>query len=74
MLKYPRVTSDIDLALDGKKGIALEVLAGALHAVHDVTKSHSEALVRIGNARVHASSTKQKMISRSFFEAELNML
>ena len=74
VLKYLRGTPDIGLVLDGREGIALEVFADASHAVHDDAKGHSGAITRIGNASVHASSTKQKVMSRSSFEAELNSL
>jgi len=74
VLKYLRGTADIGLVLDGREGIAVEVYADASHAVHDDAKGHSGAVARVGKATVYASSTKQKVMSRSSFEAELNSL
>ena len=46
----------------------------ASHAVHKDPKGHNGAVARIGIAGVYASSTKQKVISKSFLEAELNSI
>ena len=60
--------------MDGREGIALEVIEDASQAVHDGAKGHGEAIARISNASVYVSSTKQKAMSKSSFEAELNSL
>ena len=49
-------------------------MQGVSHAVHDGAKGHSGAIACTGNASVYASSTKQKMMSRASYEAELNGL
>ena len=64
----------IDLVFDDRHGIALEVFADESHAVHDDTKGNREAIALISTASVHISSIKQKVMSRSSFEAELNGL
>ena len=45
------------------------MFADALHAKHDDDTSHSGGIVRISNVSVYASSTEQKVISRTSFEA-----
>ena len=60
--------------MDGRDGIDFEVYADASHAVHADAKGHSGSIKRIGRATVYASSTTQKVISRSSFESELNTL
>ena len=42
----------------------------SLCALNDDSKGHSGALARIENASVYASSSKQKVMSRSSFEVE----
>ena len=62
VLKYYRGTQEIGLVLDGRHGVALYTLY----------KGHSGAVASVGNPSVYASSIKRKVMSRSFFEAELN--
>ena len=50
------------------------MFADASHAVHENAKGHNGAIARIGNANVYASSTKQKVMPKFSFEAELNGL
>ena len=50
------------------------MFANASYAVHEDAKGLSGAIARIGNASVYASSTKQKAMSRSSFETELDSL
>ena len=74
MLKYLRGTPEIGLVLDCRQGITLVALDDASHVVHDGAKGHSGAKAHIDNANVYASSTKQKVMPRSSFEAEPNSL
>ena len=49
LLKYLRVTQEIDLILDALQGETLKVFAVALHTVHDDAKGNSGAIPRICN-------------------------
>jgi len=74
VLKYLRDTKEMGHVLDGRDGIELQVFADASHAVHTDAKGQSGAVERLGKAAIYFSSTKQKVISRSSFESELNSL
>jgi hypothetical protein len=56
-------------AADGPK---LEAYVDASHATHADRKGHTGAIITLGRGAIYASSSKQKTISRSSFEAEVN--
>ena len=58
VLKYLHGTQVISLVLDGWQGTTLEVFADA--------KGHSRAIARQSKASMYASSTKQKVMPRSY--------
>ena len=56
----------------GEDGPKLEAYIDASHATHADRKGHTGAMITLGRGAIYASSTKQKTISRSSFEAEVN--
>ena len=72
VLKYLRGTPDIGLVLKSRELIALGAFVDVLHAVPNGAKVRGGAIARIDNACVYASSTSQKVLLRSSFEAKLH--
>lgn len=56
----------------GEGGPELRAYVDASHATHADLKGHSGTLISLGRGPIFASSTKQKTVARSSFEAEVN--
>ena len=55
----------------GADGVKLEAYIDASHATHADFKGHSGVVVTLGRGPIYVSSTKQKAMSKSSFEAEI---
>ena len=71
VMKYLRNTASLPLAMEAKNLYAVEWWADASFAVHPNMRSHTGCMMMLGAGAVYASSTKQKLNTRSSTEAEL---
>ena len=75
-LRYLYGTSDASLVLTMNEAIDekinMYVYIDASYGVHDDMKSHSGMIITLGEGAILSMSTKQKCISKSSTEAELN--
>jgi hypothetical protein len=73
VLQYLSGTKEIGIILDAKTDTPLELQAwvDASFAPHDDAKSHTGLIIALGSGPIFASSTKQKLVTKSSTEAEL---
>ena len=73
VMKYLNGTKDMGITLDASSDKPLELQAwiDASFAPHEDAKSHTGLIIALGNGPVFASSTKQKLVSKSSTELEL---
>ena len=70
-LEYLKKNTAMGLTLDIGEELQVQVYADASYGLHIDGKSHSGAVVRVGNGTVQTKSTKQKIVTKSTAEAEL---
>ena len=70
-LEYLKKNTAMGLTLDIGEELQVQVCADASYGLHSDGKSHSGAVVRVGNGTVQTKSTKQKIVTKSTAEAEL---
>ncbi len=75
LLKYINATKDYGIVLR-PNSLRLHVSCDASFNIHDDAKSHSGIIIQLGaeGGPIFAKSVKQKIVSRSSTEAELNAL
>ena len=73
VLRYLNATKDLGLKLGGDAAgyIGVQIFADAAYGVHADAKSHSGISVTIGRGAVLVGSKKQRIVTKSSFEAEL---
>jgi hypothetical protein len=71
LLRYIRGTAHKGIVLEPNKIINIEAYVDAAYGVHEDCKSHTGSVIGIGRGPIYASSTKQKIVTKSSFEAEL---
>jgi hypothetical protein len=71
VLKYLRGTVTMPLTLEASNLQVIKWWVDASYAVHDDMKSHTGGVMTMGNGVVYATSTRQKLNTRSSTEAEL---
>jgi hypothetical protein len=70
-VKYLRGTIDLPLVLKGNAEGDVLWWVDASHAVHPDMKGHTGATMSMGHGSIYASSTKQKLVTRSSTECEV---
>jgi len=70
-MKYLWNTVSLPLVMEAKNLYAVEWWVDALFAVHSNMRSHTGCVMMLGAGAVYASSTKQKLNTRSSTEAKL---
>lgn len=71
VIKYLNGSKNIVMKLSFDTGIFIQASIDASHGVHHDFKGHTGCTISIGGGTVFASSSKQKLNSKSSFEAEL---
>ena len=71
LLKYLNGTVDQVLVLQPTKDLSVKGYTYAAFESHDDGKSHTGLVVKVGGATVLCMSSKQKIVTRDFTEAEL---
>jgi hypothetical protein len=71
VLKYLRGSRDLVLTLTGSKDMIVFFYIDTSYAVHPDGKGHTGAVITVGKGAVYAKSSKQKLVAKSFTEAEL---
>ena len=69
---YLEMTRDRGIRLGATcKSVQIQVFVDAAHGVHHDGKSHSGIFISLGLGPIYAGSSKQKIITKSSFEAEV---
>jgi hypothetical protein len=71
VIKYLRATIDIPLTLEADHTHIMKWWVDASYAVHPDMKSHTGGVLSLGKGAVYATSTRQKINTKSSTEAEL---
>jgi len=71
VIKYLNGSKNIVMKLSFDTGIFVQASIDASHGVHHDFKGHTGCTISIGGGTVFASSSKQKLNSKSSFESEL---
>ncbi|MHA7927606.1 MAG: reverse transcriptase domain-containing protein, partial [Marinobacter sp.] len=71
VMKYLRGTIDLGLTLEVDKSHVVKWWADAAFAVHKDMRSHTGAVMSLGKGGAYATSTRQKINTKSSTEAEL---
>ena len=71
VLRYLNATRDLCLTIELDKQINVLAYIDCSHGVHANGRGHSGSVITLGKGAVHASSAKQKLVSKSSTETEL---
>lgn len=73
VLRYLKGTKELGISFKfkGKKGLDVRACADAAFGVHVDGKSHSGLVIAIGGGPIFVRSSKQKIVTKSSWEAEL---
>lgn len=71
VMKYLRGTLDLELTLEGNSLNSIKWWADGAFAVHPNMRSHTGGVMTLGKGAVYATSTIQKLYTKSSTEAEL---
>ena len=71
ILKYLNSTADLGMILEGDGAMRVVAYVDASYAVHSDYKSHTGAVIKLGQGTAATKSSKQKINSKSFTEAEI---
>ena len=71
LLRYLQGTKSLGIILEANKPVHLMAYVDASYAVHDNFKSQTGGIISLARGPVYASSSKQKLVSKSSTEAEL---
>jgi hypothetical protein len=71
VMKYLRATRDLPLTLEASKLNIIKWWVDASFAVHHDMRSHTGAIMTMGRGAMYATSSKQKLATRSSTEGEL---
>ncbi len=73
VMKYLNGSKDLGVTLDASsdKPLELQAWVDASFATHEDAKGHTGLIIALGNGPIFASSTKQKLVSKSSTESEL---
>ena len=70
-LEYLNRNTSLGLTLKIGEELAIHIYADASYGLHPDGKSHSGAVVKLGDGTVQVKSTKQKIVTKSTAESEL---
>jgi histone deacetylase 1/2 len=70
-MQYLNKEPELGLTLSTGADLDIHLFADASYGVHADGKSHSASVLKVGNSTILASSTKQKLVTKSTTEAEL---
>jgi hypothetical protein len=71
VMKYLRATIDLPLTLEADGSNIIKWWVDASYGVHHDMKSHTGGVMSLGKGAVYATSTRQKLVTKSSTEAEL---
>jgi hypothetical protein len=73
LMKYLQETKDLDLTLETRNVSKINWWVDASYAVHHDMQKHTDEVMIIGKGVLYATSTKQKLTTRSSTEGEIVM-
>jgi hypothetical protein len=71
VMRYLRGTLNMNLTLEGNDARIMKWWVDASYAVHHDLKSHTGGILTLGKGAIYATSTRQKLNTKSSTEAEL---